>query len=456
MLDWSDETSFDDETSYDEPLAEEYTDDPYQDSEDLVDEDSAQGALDEMQDALERDPGVDLDNVDTSIEQEWSDTYLTDNTAPASGVDRMALQTYRTSLSEHLFDQLEQLDLPSNKLSWALRIIETLNPDGYLTESIQEIAKDSAEGETVSEELLQSVLEEIHKLHPAGVGARDLRECLLIQLHDIQKVDPVQELACQVVQECFDELAGRDFDTMERLTGASRESLETAISLIQALNPRPGAEFCDVEDNYIIPDVFVQYIDGEWVVDVNDDAIPSVRINSTYAQAVNEASTKEQRSFLRAQLRDAKVLLDGLKHRSSTLLKAATAIVEEQQAFFEQGESLMRPLLRSDIALMLGVHESTISRITMRKYLSCPRGVFELSYFFSSHVHTKQGNEISSRAIKALIRQFTDEEDPSKPLSDSSIATMLRAKDIRIARRTVAKYRESLSIPPSKARQLSI
>lgn len=201
MLDWSDESSSDDETSYDEPLAEEYTDDPYQDSEDLIDEDSAQGALDEMQDALERDPGVDLDNVDTSIEQEWSDTYLTDNTAPASGVDRMALQTYRTSLSEHLFDQLEQLDLPSNKLSWALRIIETLNPDGYLTESIQEIAKDSAEGETVSEELLQSVLEEIHKLHPAGVGARDLRECLLIQLHDIQKVDPVQELACQVVQD---------------------------------------------------------------------------------------------------------------------------------------------------------------------------------------------------------------------------------------------------------------
>ena len=456
MLDWSDETSFDDETSYDEPIAEDYSDDPYQDSEDLTDEDSTQGALDEMQDALERDPGVDLDNVDTSIDQEWSETYLTDNTAAASGVDRMALQTYRTSLSEHLFDQLEHLDLPSNKLSWALRIIESLNPDGYLAEPLHEIAKESSTGEPVSERLLQSVLEEIQKLHPAGVGARDLRECLLIQLQDIQKVDPIKELARQVVEECFDELASRDFSSMERMTGASRESLETAISLVQALNPRPGAEFCDVEDNYIIPDVFVQYIDGEWVVDINDDSIPSVRINSTYAQAVNEASTKEQRSFLRAQLRDAKVLLDGLKHRSSTLLKAATAIVEEQRAFFEQGESFMRPLLRSDIALMLGVHESTVSRITMRKYLSCPRGTFELSYFFSSHVHTMQGNEISSRAIKALIRKFTDEEDPSKPLSDSSIATMLRAKDIRIARRTVAKYRESLSIPPSKARQLSI
>ena len=424
MLDWADETSIDDDANYEEPLAEEYTDDPHQDSEELLDDDvasDAQGELQELHEALNHDPGIDLNEVDNSIEQEWSDTYLTDRTPTASNLDRMALQTYRTSLAEHLFDQLEQLDLSSNEINWAVRIIESLNPDGYLTESPLEIAQDSIADETVSEELLQSVLKEIQQLHPPGVGARNLRECLLIQLLDTQAEDPVRKLAFQVVNECFDELTSRDFRSMESMTGSSRESLEEAISFIQTLNPRPGAEFCDVEDNYIIPDVYVRHIDGEWVVDINDDALPSVRINSIYAQAVGEATSKEQRSFLRAQLRDAKVLLDGLKHRSSTLLKAVTAIVEEQRAFFEKGESFMRPLLRSDIALMLGVHESTVSRITMRKYLSCPRGIFELSYFFSSHVHTMQGNEISSRAIKALIQQFTDAEDPSKPLSDSSI-----------------------------------
>lgn len=459
MLDWADGSSVDEEASYDEPLAEDYSDDPHQDSEELLDEDEAssdQGELNELHEALDHDPGIDLDAVDSSIEQEWSDTYLTDLATSTGNLDRMVLQTYRTSLTEHLFDQLEQLDLPSNELSWALRIIESLNPDGYLTDSLLEIALDSNTDETIDEELLQSVLTKIQELHPPGIGARNLRECLLIQLLDTHAADPVQRLAFQVVDECFDELTSRDFSVLERMTGSSRESLDEAISFIQTLNPRPGAEFCDVEDNYIIPDVFVRHIDGEWVVDINDDAIPSVRINSIYAQAVSEATSKEQRSFLRAQLRDAKVLLDGLKHRSTTLLKAVTAIVEEQRAFFEKGESFMRPLLRSDIALMLGVHESTVSRITMRKYMSCPRGIFELSYFFSSHVHTMQGNEISSRAIKALIRQFTDEEDPAKPLSDSSIVSLLRDKDIRIARRTVAKYRESLSIPPSKARQISI
>lgn len=459
MLDWGDETTFDDDSTYDEPLAEEDVGDPLSEGEELRDEDDASEPLDElieMHEALNNDPGIDLTTIDDSNELEWSDSYLADRTTSDSTTDWTTLQTYTTSLTEHLFDQLEQLDLSDRQLHWALRIIESLNSDGYLTESLREISQDSDRKAQIGEEFLQSILDEIQKLHPPGIGAKNLRECLLIQLQDTQLADPEQKLALNLVETCFDELVDRDFDVMRKKTNSSLDKLEAALSYIQTLNPRPGAQFCDVEANYIVPDVFVKYEDGEWVVDINDDAIPSVRINSIYANAINEASTKKQRSFLRTQLRDAKVLLDGLKHRSSTLVKAASAIVEEQRAFFEKGESFMRPLLRSDIALMVGVHESTISRITMRKYLACPRGIFELSYFFSSHVHTLQGNEISSRAIKALIRKFTSEEDPASPLSDSSITSMLRAKDIRIARRTVAKYRESLSIPPSKARQISI
>lgn len=459
MLDWADETSLDDDSSYDEPLPEEDVGDPLNEGEGLRDEDGAPeplGELSEMHEVLNNDPGIDLTTIDESNEQDWSETYLADRTDSASTTDWITLQTNKTSLTDHLFDQLEQLDLSDTELYWALRIIESLNPDGYLTESLQEISQDSEGDALITEGFLRPILAEIQKLHPPGIGARNLRECLLIQLQDTLFADTEQELALYLVESCFDDLIDRDFVSLKKTTNASSEELDAALSFIQTLNPRPGAEFCDVEGNYIVPDVFVRFEDGEWVVDINDDAIPSVRINSIYANAIDEAPSKKQRSFLRAQLRDAKVLLDGLKHRSSTLVKAATAIVEEQQAFFEKGESFMRPLLRSDIALMVGVHESTISRITMRKYLACPRGIFQLSYFFSSHVHTLQGNEISSRAIKALIRQFTSEEDPTSPLSDSSITTMLRAKDIRIARRTVAKYRESLSIPPSKARQISV
>lgn len=457
MLDWADETTFDDESSYDEPLSEEDAGDPFKDGDELGEEGSNSPLeLNEMHDALSNDPGMDVNAGEGSNELEWSDTYLSDHAPTGSDTDWTTLQTYTTSLADHLFNQLEQLDWSDKELHCALKIIESLNPDGYLTESLNSIAVDSKEDVNVDEEFLERVLGGIQELDPPGIGARNLRECLLIQLQDTQSADAERDLAHKLVQKCFDSLVDRDFDAMSSMTSASPEELDEAISLIQTLNPRPGAEFCDVEANYIIPDVFVRHIDGEWIVDINDDATPSVRINSIYANAINEATSKQQRSFLRAQLRDAKVLLDGLKHRASTLLKAATAIVEEQRAFFEQGESFMRPLLRSDIALMIGVHESTISRITMRKYLACPRGIFELSYFFSSHVLTLQGNEISSRAIKALIQKFTSEEDPSSPLSDSSIASMLRAKDIRIARRTVAKYRESLSIPPSKARQVSV
>lgn len=455
MLDWNEQDSPHEEASYEEPLPEEDTGDPFGEGEESGDEDVESGIrtdLNEMQEALNNDPGIDETTMADSVEQEWSDTYIADPSSSTSTRDWSSLQTYRTSLSEHLFDQLDHLELSNKELHWALILVESLNDDGYLEKPLHEIAEESKKVGKVSEKLLRSALEKIQGLHPPGVGAQNLRECLLLQLQDIPNLDSVQKLALKLIEECFNALARRDFKAMIGATGENLKSLEMAISYIQTLNPRPGAEFCNVEDNYVIPDVYVRQIDGEWVVDTNDDAIPSIRINSIYAQAVSTVNSKEERSFLRSQLREAKVLLDGLHHRNATLLKAATAIVEEQRAFFDHGKSFVRPLLRSDIALMLGVHESTISRITMKKYLECPRGIFELSYFFSSHVHTVQGNEISSRAIKALIRKFTDEEDPSKPLSDSRIASMLRDQDIRIARRTVAKYRESLSIPPSKAR----
>ena len=371
--------------------------------------------------------------------------------APRSNeFDILSVKSVSTTLHDHLLEQLQFLGLSAQDELVAQYLIDNINDDGMLTDSLDVIGRDLPPNVPANQ--LESVLFKIQSMSPTGVGARNLQECLHIQLQDLPEQTPGKLLALKLVEEGFSDLASRSYEKLTKKFRVGHDELNVALSTIQELNPRPGSRFSDVSTNYVVPDVFVKKVKGEWVVDVNDESIPTVRINKLYMELMRNMSSGPHKSLLREQFRNAKTFIDGLQQRNSTLLKTATAIVVEQQAFFEQGESAIKPLLQSDIARTIGCHESTVSRITAQKYLACPRGIFELKYFFATQLQTLRGREISSTAIKTMIKKLTQREDPAKPLSDSAIARLLRNEDIRIARRTVAKYREAMSIPSSTNR----
>jgi RNA polymerase sigma-54 factor len=264
---------------------------------------------------------------------------------------------------------------------------------------------------------------------------------------------PWREQALDLVANHLEVLAARDFTTLKRKTRLTEAELTSVVDLIQSLNPRPGSTIAEGGAEYIVPDVMVQKKNGRWMVELNGEATPRLRINSTYADLVKRADKTADNTFLKDNLQEAKWFLKSLRSRNETLLKVATRIVEHQRGFLEYGEEAMKPLVLADIAEAVEMHESTISRVTSRKYMDTPRGIFELKYFFSSHVSTNTGGEVSSTAIRALIRKLTAEENARKPLSDNKIAAILAKQNIKVARRTVAKYRESLAIPPSNERK---
>ncbi len=458
MLEWNEDTDLTEEglNVEEPPPATNET----EETDETLDEDAGElentistTELDSLSEALINDPGIDLSAIEASSEMEWTETYQGEVVAASPHADILDLQTYGTTLVDHLLEQIELANLTEQQRFLCQFIVDFLDEDGYLRQSIQEITEELSPLPGTDEQCLESALKTIQSLNPSGVGARNLRECLDIQLREIGATTTVIEIALRLVNDCFEALKDRNYEAMRRVTKADSDELDAAIALIRSLNPRPGASFCSVDASYVVPDVVVRKIKGEWTVDVNDDVLPSVRINPLYKECMDQMESGSQKSLLQKQHREAKAILEGLKHRRLTLLKTAAAIVSEQRAFFENGDSAMRPLLRADIARTVGMHESTISRITTHKYLDSPRGIYELSYFFSSHVLTNQGNEVSSRAIKAIIRKLTSEENPGMPLSDSAIALHLRKQNIRIARRTVAKYRESMSIPASRLRQ---
>jgi RNA polymerase sigma-54 factor len=248
-------------------------------------------------------------------------------------------------------------------------------------------------------------------------------------------------------------LANRDYATLQRRARLSERDLTAVLTLIQTLNPRPGSSLSAADTEYVVPDVFVTRRKRRWTVELNAEATPRLRIHADYASLVRRADSSSDNQFLKDNLQEARWFLKSLQSRNETLLKVATCIVEHQRNFLEYGPEAMKPLVLAEIADAIGMHESTISRVTTRKYMHTPRGIFELKYFFSSHVGTASGGEISSTAIRALIRKLTDDENPRKPLSDSRIAQILAEQDIRVARRTIAKYRESMAIPPSNERK---
>ncbi len=391
--------------------------------------------------------------VDTS----WDDVYQASAPAGPPLRDAMEFDNAATeSLTDHLLWQLNLAPIAAREKLVAAAIVEAIDADGMLQADLEDIAESLAgafDPPGISTAEVEAALARVQQFEPVGVGARDLRECLLLQLDQLPPDTTSRDDAIFLVSEHFERLAGSDFNALARASRLDAEALRRAIDLVRSLNPRPGAAVGDFDTEYIEPDVFVSKDNGRWLVELNGDSMPRLRINDVYAGLVRRGDTSADNTFLRNNLQDARWFLKSLRNRNETLLKVATEIVERQRGFLDHGEEAMRPLVLADIANAVGMHESTISRVTTRKYMRTPRGIFELKYFFSSHVATATGGEVSSTAIRALIRKVVADESPNRPLSDSRIASILAERNIDVARRTVAKYRESMAIPSSNARK---
>lgn len=361
--------------------------------------------------------------------------------------------TQEKTLRDHLMWQLNLTPTTETDKVIAMAIIDALDDDGYLTCSTSDILAALGDDMEVELDEVDAVLRLVQAMEPAGVGARDLGECLTLQLNQCDPSTPWLDEARALVLNHLNLLAAHDYNQLMRRLKLSREDLTEVVALIQSMNPRPGNQVQDTSVQYIAPDVYVRKVNDTWKVELNTDSIPQLRINTSYASMIRRADHSSDNNSLKAHLQEARWLIKSLQSRNDTLLRVASTIVERQRAFLEYGEEAMKPLVLHDIAEALGMHESTISRVTTRKYMHTPRGVFELKYFFSSHVNTDFGGACSSTAIRALIKKLISAEKPQKPLSDSKIAKLLADQGIRVARRTVAKYRETMTIPPSNERK---
>ena len=354
------------------------------------------------------------------------------------------------TLREHLLSQLTLTNLDERDRAFVMVLIDALDEDGYLTQPLEEIAALlPAEAEAGMEDLAIA-LAHLQHFEPAGVGARSPGECLCLQLKTLPD-DGVRRLALEIARKHLDLLASRDYTRLKSTTGATDDALRAAQRLIQTLNPRPGASFAKLEARYVIPDVIVRKSRNAWRASLNPDAMPRLRINRLYAEIA--AGARSGGAGISSQLQEARWLIKNVQQRFDTILRVSQSIVERQRHFLEHGEVAMRPLVLREIAQALGLHESTISRVTTQKFMATPRGTFELKYFFGSHVATEAGGSASSTAIRALIKQLVAAEDAKAPLSDARISQILGEQGIVVARRTIAKYRESLQIPPVNQRK---
>ncbi len=377
--------------------------------------------------------------------------------APGSGQrsddddnDFQDTQAADTSLRDHLNQQLSLSSMSDRDRTLCRFIVEAIDDDGYLNQSLEELL------ELLQPELeielgdLSVALHQVQGLDPAGIGARSPQECLALQLRALDP-GPVRDVAQAIIHDHLGLLAERNFSRLKRVLGCSEDALREAHAMICTLDPHPGSRYSTQETRYILPDVVVRKHRGEWVANLNTEAMPRLRINALYASILQQS--RGISGALSGQLQEARWLIKNVQQRFETILRVSQAIVDQQRQFFEYGEVAMRPLTLREIAEQLELHESTISRVTTQKYMATPRGVFELKYFFGSHVATDTGGAASSTAIRALIRQLVDAEDKKKPLSDSKIADVLGQQGIVVARRTIAKYRETLNIPPVSQRK---
>jgi RNA polymerase sigma-54 factor len=394
------------------------------------------------------------------VDSLWEDVYeesilpgsnLNSDQSDADYIDTR--NSSSVSIQSHLMEQINLLHLTESDEFIALSIVDGLSTDGVLTIPLEDILENAPEEWEIELDEIEAVLHLIQHLDPVGIASRNLRECLLIQLCSMTVDTSWRDEAIQVVDQHINSLASRDYTHISRKTKLKEHELKEVISLIQSLNPRPGEGIAESRIEYVDPDVIVTKEKGRWTVELNPKSAPKIRVNPEYSSLIKRADSSDDNTYLKNQLQDAKWFIKSLQQRNDTLLRVATKIVEYQRGFLEYGEQAMKPLVLHDIAEAVDLHESTISRVTTQKYMHTPAGVFELKYFFSSHVSTHAGGEVSSTAIRALIKKLVSEENPKKPLSDNKIATLLSDQNIKVARRTIAKYRDSLMIPPSNERK---
>ena len=357
------------------------------------------------------------------------------------------------TLQEHLLQQISLTGLTARDKLIAEFVVGHLDEDGYLKQDLEELrASALAAMSDVEIEELQISLRHVQNLEPTGVGARDIAECLGLQLKALPASTPHRETALKLVTQHLDVLAARDFNKLKRLLGVTEDELRDVRALVLTLDPKPGRNFGSGDVRYVVPDVVVRKISGRWNASLNRDAMPRLRVNKMYADIL-QASRENGGKHLSGQLQEARWLIKNVQQRFDTILRVTQSIVDRQKNFFEHGEVAMRPLVLREIAEAVGLHESTISRVTTQKYMLTPRGIFELKYFFGSHVSTDTGGACSATAIRALIKQLVAAEDCRKPLSDHRISDILAQQGIQVARRTVAKYREAMHIQPANLRK---
>ncbi len=405
-----------------------------------------------------------LDNAtipdELPTDSQWEDTFDTPPTTVASsqvmepGMERENEDNSSESLQEHLLWQMRLTHFSYAEQAIATIIIDSIEDDGYLKSTLEEVQQSlDREFDEIELDEIEAVLHRIQHFDPIGVAARDLRECLLIQLKLYESNIENIGLLTELIDKHLDTLAKRDYAQIKRALKISDEQLTELVRTIQILNPRPGSHIQVDKTEYIVPDVYTKKMNGKWQLSLNPDNAPRIQVAEHYAQMIKRADNSADNTYLKNNLQEARWFLKSLQSRNETLLKVATAIVERQAAFLDYGDEAMKPLVLADIAEIVEMHESTISRVTTRKYLHTPRGIYELKFFFSSHVSTDSGGECSATAIRAIIKKLVAAENPRKPLSDSKIAAILGDQGINVARRTIAKYRETLAIPPSNERK---
>ncbi|WP_445535385.1 RNA polymerase factor sigma-54 [Acinetobacter sp. G18] len=401
---------------------------------------------------------------DLPVDTEWDDIYTHQSTALGTPEfeEREDNRQVQMTLKEHMLEQVNLLHFSKIDQLIAYCIIDALDDKGFLDAELEEIIlavqyllNDMDIEEEIEEDEVLVVLKHIQRLDPVGIGSRNLAECLKIQLDFLPKGTEYLKEAQSLLQ-YYELLIANDLNKLLKQTGLSKDELKLSVDLLKTLKPYPGMDFQKQESEYQIPDVVVAKKDQHWQVQLNPDIMPKLRINSFYSSMIRRADQSDDNLYLRNQMLEAKNFIKSIDERHKTLLKVATCIVEHQKAFLEIGAEAMKPLVLRDVAEEVELHESTVSRVTTNKYMLTPRGLFELKYFFSSHVGTTTGGEASSTAIRAMIKKLVSNENPRKPLSDNTIAALLKDEGIEVARRTVAKYRESLHIPSSSERKVLI
>ena len=429
------------------PLLEEV--DEVTESEDLAKEDSPEEkANEEAEDPAEEDP---IDWSEYMQDGAFDRAYIPQTETPAEFLEKVPVT--RTTLAESLLEQLHFLNLPEREMALAEFLVGSLDDRGMLATPLEEVVQ--ATGCPL--DLCEKVLGVIQALEPVGVGARDLRECLLIQLDARGERDT---LAWRLIHDQFDSLVNRRFPEIARQLKCSVEEVQAAADVIATLNPKPGLQVSSEDPKYVVPDLIVERVNEDYVVLLNDRHLPRLRISAAYESVLRDKKKAEctdgeakTREYIQGKLNSARWLIQTIEQRRRTMIKVMNCIIREQREFFDKGIAFLRPLTLQQVARQIDMHESTVSRVCSGKYVQTPRGVFELKFFFSSGLETEDGEDVSARTAKDIIKTLIEEEDKKEPLSDQRIAELLHEKGLRIARRTVAKYREQLSILPARFRR---